>query len=324
MLAGGLSHERDVSLRSGRRVAEALRDSGHRGRGARRRRRRCSARLQRGPAGVRAAAAARRVRRGRRAPRGARAGRRALRRLAARAPAASRSTSRWPRPLVARAGVRTPRGVTLPAETFRELGAAAVMAGAGRGLGLPLIVKPARGGSALGCSVVARARPSCPGAMVDAFAYGDTALVESFVAGTEVAVPVVDTGDGPRALPVGRRSRPTGASTTTPRATPPARPSSRCRRSSTDEVAAECARVAVDRPRDAGPARPVPLRPDRRRRRGRCGSSRSTSRPVSPRPRRCRWRWRPPVASDLGEPGGRPRRRAATSPRRRPDAEATA
>ena len=28
VLAGGLSHERDVSLRSGRRVAEALRDAG--------------------------------------------------------------------------------------------------------------------------------------------------------------------------------------------------------------------------------------------------------------------------------------------------------
>jgi D-alanine-D-alanine ligase len=37
--------------------------------------------------------------------------------------------------------------------------------------------------------------------MVQAFAYGDTALVEQFVQGQEVAVPVVDTGDGPRALP---------------------------------------------------------------------------------------------------------------------------
>ena len=29
VLAGGLSHERDVSLRSGRRVAQALRETGH-------------------------------------------------------------------------------------------------------------------------------------------------------------------------------------------------------------------------------------------------------------------------------------------------------
>ena len=31
ILAGGLSHERDVSLRSGRRVAEAMSDAGARG-----------------------------------------------------------------------------------------------------------------------------------------------------------------------------------------------------------------------------------------------------------------------------------------------------
>ena len=67
-------------------------------------------------------------------------------------------------------------------------------------LGLPLIVKPTRGGSALGCTVV-RDAGTLPGAMVDAFAYGDTALVEQLVEGTEVAVPVVDTGEGPRALP---------------------------------------------------------------------------------------------------------------------------
>ena len=79
VLAGGLSHERDVSLRSGRRVAEALRGDRARGRRARRRRRRCC-RLHRGPAGLRGPDAARRDRRGRRDPRGARAARRALRR----------------------------------------------------------------------------------------------------------------------------------------------------------------------------------------------------------------------------------------------------
>ena len=37
--------------------------------------------------------------------------------------------------------------------------------------------------------------------MVAAFAYGDSALLEEYVAGTEVAVSVVDLGDGPRAWP---------------------------------------------------------------------------------------------------------------------------
>jgi D-alanine-D-alanine ligase len=103
--------------------------------------------------------------------------------------------------LVAAAGIATPRGATLPAETFRELGAAAVMQGLVAAMGLPLLVKPAKGGSALGCSVV-RDAAALPAAMVNTFAYGDTALIETFVEGAEVAVPVVDTGDGPRALPV--------------------------------------------------------------------------------------------------------------------------
>ena len=81
--------------------------------------------------------------------------------------------------------------------------------------------------------------------MVNAFAYGDTALVERLVVGTEVAVPVVDTGAGP-ARPAGRwRSSRTAGSTTTPPATPRAARSSTSRPSSPTSVAAECARVAV-------------------------------------------------------------------------------
>jgi D-alanine-D-alanine ligase len=37
--------------------------------------------------------------------------------------------------------------------------------------------------------------------MVNSYAYGPVALIERYVDGTEVAVTVVDTGDGPRALP---------------------------------------------------------------------------------------------------------------------------
>jgi D-alanine-D-alanine ligase len=37
--------------------------------------------------------------------------------------------------------------------------------------------------------------------MVDAFAYGDTALVERAVGGREAAVSVIDGADGPQALP---------------------------------------------------------------------------------------------------------------------------
>lgn len=102
--------------------------------------------------------------------------------------------------LVRRAGVATPEWVALPHATFRELGAPAVMAALERGLGFPLVVKPTRGGSALGVSVV-RTPDELPAAMVGAFAYGDVALLERFVEGTEVAVGVIETTDGPVALP---------------------------------------------------------------------------------------------------------------------------
>ena len=84
---------------------------------------------------------------------------------------------------------------------FRELGAPAVLDAVSSSLGLPLVVKPTRGGSALGASIV-RDAGELPGAMVACFAYGDTALLERHVTGTEVAVSVIDTGEGPIALPV--------------------------------------------------------------------------------------------------------------------------
>src|SRR5690606_11813829 len=40
-----------------------------------------------------------------------------------------------------------------------------------------------------------------PQAMVGCFAYGEEALIEQRIDGTEVAISVIDLGDGPRALP---------------------------------------------------------------------------------------------------------------------------
>ncbi len=101
---------------------------------------------------------------------------------------------------MATAGVGTPASVALPQSSFRELGATSVMAALVERLGLPLMVKPASGGSSLGAAVV-RTADDLPAAMVGCFAYGGTALVEVFVPGTEVAVSVVETPDGPVALP---------------------------------------------------------------------------------------------------------------------------
>ncbi|MFB8766612.1 D-alanine--D-alanine ligase [Nocardiopsis alba] len=102
--------------------------------------------------------------------------------------------------LLADRGVRVPRGATLPKSVFHDLGAPALLDKLIERLGMPLFVKPDRGGSAFGATPVAS-----PGelstALVSCFAYGDSALVEEQVQGTELAVSVLDTGDGPVALP---------------------------------------------------------------------------------------------------------------------------
>ncbi len=198
VLAGGLSHERDVSLRSGRRVAEALRDAG------------CVVKVRDVDAGLVGRLAAGDVDvvwpllHGESGEDGS------LREVLELTgvpyvgpdPAASRMA--WDKAVareVARsAGLAVPEAVVLPSGTFRELGAAALLEALVARLGLPVVVKPARGGSALGVGVVATS-DGLPRAMVDCFAYGDVALVERQVHGTEVAVAVVETSDGPVALP---------------------------------------------------------------------------------------------------------------------------
>jgi D-alanine-D-alanine ligase len=129
----------------------------------------------------------------------------------------------WDKPaaksVVRTAGVTTPEWVALPHSTFRELGAGAVLDLIVARLGLPLMVKPASGGSALGALKVDRVE-DLPAAMVSCFAYGDTVLVERFVDGVELALSVVDLGDGPVALPAVEISPASGVFDYTSRYTP--------------------------------------------------------------------------------------------------------
>lgn len=97
-------------------------------------------------------------------------------------------------------GIATPEFALLPQMLFRQLGASGILSAVDHSLGLPLAVKPDDGGSALGVTIV-REASELPGAMVACFAYSDYALIEQAVDGTEVAVSVIDTVDGPRALP---------------------------------------------------------------------------------------------------------------------------
>jgi D-alanine-D-alanine ligase len=102
--------------------------------------------------------------------------------------------------LISRAGLLTPASVTLPKETFRELDAQSVLTAVGNALALPLVVKPARSGSAQGVTLVKKAS-ELSRAMIDAFVYCDVAIVEKMVEGTELAISIIDLGAGPIALP---------------------------------------------------------------------------------------------------------------------------
>ncbi len=110
----------------------------------------------------------------------------------------------WDKPTakteLARAGLATPDWVVLPHSTFRELGAQPVLDAMVDRLGLPMMLKPDQSGSALGAQVV-RDAADLPAAMVGCLAYGETVLAEQFVDGVEVAVAVVEGPDGPVALP---------------------------------------------------------------------------------------------------------------------------
>jgi len=160
----------------------------------------------------------------------------------------------WDKPaaksVVRSAGVATPDWVALPHSTFRELGAGAVLDLIVARLGLPLMVKPASGGSALGAQKVSRVE-DLPAAMVSCFAYGDTVMVERFVDGVELAISVVDLGEGPVALPAVEIAPRSGVFDYTARYTPglteyhaPARIE--------DDVAACAAAMAVQVHRELG------------------------------------------------------------------------
>lgn len=198
VLSGGISHERDVSLRSGRRVADSLAEHG------------LTVELRDPDASL-----LHYLRESRPdvvwpALHGASGEDGALRGLldfigipyvGSRSDAARLA---WDKPtaktIVARAGVMTPASITLPRDAFRELGAHSILEEISDEFSGPLVVKPAQGGSAQGVTMVDD-RSLLPRAMVDAYTYCDVALIEQKITGTEIAVGIIDTGDGPVALP---------------------------------------------------------------------------------------------------------------------------
>jgi D-alanine-D-alanine ligase len=94
-------------------------------------------------------------------------------------------------------GIPTPDWFAFNETAFRELGAADALGQMEERLGFPLVVKPSRGGSALGVKFAA-SWLEVPEALVSAFSYDDRVLLERFVEGRELAVSIL--GDEP--LPV--------------------------------------------------------------------------------------------------------------------------
>ena len=198
ILAGGISHERDVSLKSGRRVADALADSG------------CEVEIREPDSELIGHLIATRpdvvwsTLHGAVGEDGSLQDLLSLAQIRYVGTQAEGARLAWNKPtakiLLARHGVQTPASITLPSSSFKELNAESVLAMVATELTYPLIVKPARSGSAQGVNQVNNAKEFSK-AMIEAFAYCDEVMVEKFVAGTELAISVVDLGGGPVALP---------------------------------------------------------------------------------------------------------------------------
>ena len=97
--------------------------------------------------------------------------------------------------LLGSAGLATPGWVTLPQAIFRQLGASNVLSALEGSVSFPVVIKPTDGGSALGISTAHNAK-ELRRSMVDAFAYGQRLMVEQRIEGRDVAVSVVDLEGG--------------------------------------------------------------------------------------------------------------------------------
>ncbi len=93
------------------------------------------------------------------------------------------------------AGVSTPPWVTVQAAALRDLAAGPILHQVSERVGLPAVVKPSRAGSAMGISFVHR-EADLPNAVMSALSFAEAVVVERQIEGTEVAASMVgDPGD---------------------------------------------------------------------------------------------------------------------------------
>ncbi len=99
------------------------------------------------------------------------------------------------------AGIPTPDFYAFNDTAFEALGAAQALPAIEERLEFPIVVKPARQGSALGIKF-ARTAADVPAALVSAFSYDRKVLLERYVQGRELAVSIIEDGGAPVALPI--------------------------------------------------------------------------------------------------------------------------
>jgi D-alanine-D-alanine ligase len=98
-------------------------------------------------------------------------------------------------------GLPTPDFYAFNETAFESLGAGRALPAIEQRLAFPIVVKPARQGSALGIKF-ARTAGDVPAALVSAFSYDRKVLLERYVAGRELAVSLLEEIGQPVALPV--------------------------------------------------------------------------------------------------------------------------
>jgi D-alanine-D-alanine ligase len=99
------------------------------------------------------------------------------------------------------AGIPTPDFYAFSETAFQSLGAAQALPAIEDRLQFPIVVKPASQGSALGIKF-ARTAADVPQALVAAFSYDRKVLLERHVTGRDLAVSVLEGTRGRRALPI--------------------------------------------------------------------------------------------------------------------------
>ena len=93
--------------------------------------------------------------------------------------------------LMIEAGIPTPEFFAFSETAFRELGAADALPAIEERLDFPIVVKPSSQGSALGIKF-ARSAADVPAALVAAFSYDSRVLLERHVDGRDLAVSILD------------------------------------------------------------------------------------------------------------------------------------